>query len=216
MENHSEYLQETFFLDFTAPVFTDFLKEIDGAKDKVDIALQLYYLIRDGFLYDPYHLNLTPNGLQASAVIAKKRAWCVEKATLLAACARKFEIPSRLGYAVVINHIGVEKLKHYLKRDEIVFHGFVELFLDGKWVKCTPAFDRRICRLSGVAPLNWNGKDDSLFQEYEKGEKSMEYTHFYGHFNDVPIQLMQAEMKKYYPHLFEKTHIDKDFSFIWK
>jgi transglutaminase-like putative cysteine protease len=145
--------------------------------------------------------------------LSKQRAWCVEKASVLAACARKFGIPSRLGYAIVTNHIGVEKLISYLKRDEIVFHGFVELFIEGQWIKCTPAFDKRICRISGVEPLNWNGEEDSLFQEFDQGRKFMEYKKIYGTFSDVPIELMNAEMKEYYPHLFENEFNSKDFSF---
>ena len=44
----------------------------------------------------------------------------------------------------------------------------------------------------------------------------MEYLHDYGSYNDVPIDLMNAEMKKYYPHLFEETVNTKQFSFIPK
>ncbi len=41
----------------------------------------------------------------------------------------------------------------------------------------------------------------------------MEYVHNYGTFSDVPIELMNSEMKKYYPHLFENEFITKEFSF---
>lgn len=209
----TEYLNDTFFLDYNHPSFDAFTKEIDPKQEPTTIAKQLYLKVRDAFLYDPYHLDLSNEGLKASNVLTKKRAWCVEKSSVLAACARKFGIPSRLGYAVVTNHIGVEKLTKYLKREEIVFHGFVELFLENKWVKCTPAFDQRICRISGVTPLEWDGKTDSLFQEYEQGKRFMEYKHFYGVYSDVPIQLMNDEMKKYYPHLFEADFNSKEFSF---
>jgi len=80
-------------------------------------------------------------------------------------------------------------------------------------VKCTPAFDQRICRVSGVTPLDWDGETDSLFQEFDQGKLFMEYKHFYGTFNDVPIELMNAEMKAHYPHLFEEMYDSKDFSF---
>jgi hypothetical protein len=211
-----EFLKDTKLIDFNHPAFDLFTENIDSTGSPRDIAIQLYFLVRDAFLYDPYHLNLTPQGLKASAVLSKKRAWCVEKSSVLAACARKFEIPSRLGYAIVVNHIGVEKLTHYLKRNEIVFHGFVELFLEGKWIKCTPAFDKRICSITGVAPLDWDGKTDSMFQEFSKDHQFMEYLHFYGSFNDVPVKLMNSEMKKYYPHLFESAINTKEFSFITK
>jgi transglutaminase-like putative cysteine protease len=210
MENE---LMDTILLDYKDPVFDSFCEGIVGSDSK-DLAVQLYFRVRDAFLYDPYHLDLRPSGLKASKVIkTQKRAWCVEKSIVLAACARKFGIPSRLGYAIVTNHIGVDKLTHYLRRPEIVIHGYVELYLEGKWVKCTPAFDSKICRLSRVSPLDWNGVDDSMFQEFDGGRQFMEYLHFYGTFADVPVELMNAEMKKYYPHLFEEEYDSKEFSF---
>ncbi len=208
-----EFLQETAFLNFNHLTFDDFVKDITITKSKKEIAVDLYYLVRDAFIYDPYHLNLTHEALKGSTILTHKRAWCVEKAIVLAAVARKFGIPSRLGYAIVTNHIGVEKLVSYLRRPEIVFHGYVELFLDDKWVKCTPSFDKMICRISGVASLNWDGETDSMFQEFESGKRFMEYLHFYGTFSDVPIELMNSEMKKYYPHLFEEEYDSKVFSF---
>ena len=209
-----EFLRETSFLNFNDPSFDEFTSAIDSSKSSKEIALQLYFHVRDSFLYDPYHLDLRKDALKASNVLRKKRAWCVEKATVLAACARKFNIPSRLGYSIVTNHIGSEKLVYYLRKNEIVFHGYVEMFLDNKWVKCTPSFDKNICRLMDVEPLNWDGEADSMFQEFKKGKKYMEYVYFYGEFEDVPIELMNAEMKKHYPHLFTEKFETKEFSFF--
>ena len=211
-----EYLNKTSFLQVNHPSTASFCADIQPSSSKIAIAIALYYKVRDAFLYDPFHLDLTPKALQSSTIFEKKRAWCVEKAIVLATCARYFKIPSRLGYAIVVNHIGSDKLVHYLKREEIVFHGYTELYLDGRWIKCTPAFDKRICRISNVSPLDWDGKNDSLFQAYEGGQQFMEYLHDYGSYNDVPIDLMNAEMKKYYPHLFEETVNTKQFSFIPK
>lgn len=208
-----EYLQSTLFLDFGHPAFDVFLEGVPQNLDPKETAIALYYKVRDTFLYDPYHLDLRHDALKASSVLSKKRAWCVEKSALLAAVARKCGIPSRLGYAIVTNHIGVEKLIGYLRREEIVFHGYTELWIDGRWIKCTPAFDQRICRISGVPPLNWDGETDSMFQAYAGDQRLMEYKHFYGEFADVPVELMNSEMKKYYPHLFEGTWNEKEFSF---
>ena len=214
IDNMEEYLKETFFLDYHNPAYTNFTTNIPAHCSKKDTAVSLYYLVRDFFIYDPYHLDLRHHALKGSHLLQKNRAWCVEKSIVLAACARKYGIPSRLGYAIVVNHISVEKLTAYLQRKEIVFHGYVELFIDNKWVKCTPAFDQRICAISRVAPLDWDGENDSLFQEFDAGRKFMDYLHFYGTFSDVPIELMNAEMKKYYPHLFENVYQTKEFSFL--
>ena len=192
----------------------DFLSDIPSNLDAKSCALKLYTKVRDAFIYDPFHLDLRKNAFISSNILSKKRAWCVEKAIVLAAAARKFNIPSRLGYAIVINHLGVEQLERYLKRKEIVFHGYVELYLNGKWIKCTPSFDKHICRILGVPTLDWDAENDSLFQAKKGNEIFMEYIHDYGTFNDVPIEKMNLEMNKYYPHLFEKQLDTKQFSFF--
>jgi transglutaminase-like putative cysteine protease len=211
----NRYLEETEYLNYSHPLLDGFAQELP--RDKVEKAKTLYLRVRDGFLYDPYHLDLRKPALTASNIATRKRAWCVEKAILLAALFRKLGFPAKLGYAVVTNHLGVEKLTRYLRREEIVFHGFVEVFLEGIWVKCTPAFDARICRVSGVTPLEWDGRSDSMFQAYDGGRSFMEYKHFYGTFEDVPLELMNTEMKAYYPHLFEQIYNTKEFSFrhLW-
>lgn len=213
MQGFEKFLEPTVYLDFNNPIFDHFFDNLPDNLDTKNSAIWLYNQVKDGFLYDPYHLNLRPEALQASTIISKNRAWCVEKSILLAALARKIGIPSKLGFAVVTNHIGVEKLAVYLKRPEIVFHGYVSLYLHGKWVKCTPAFDKRICRISQVEPLFFDGENDSLFQAYAADQRFMEYNHFYGEFQDLPIQLMHQEMQSYYPHLFEELHDTKVFSF---
>lgn len=208
------YLKKTAFLEVDHPKVLNFIDSIDRTKTKRDQAIDLYYLVRDHFLYDPYHLDLRQEALKVSTILDKKRAWCVEKSIVMTACLRALRIPSRLGYGVVINHIGVDKLTSYLKRKEIVFHGFVEAYINGTWIKSTPAFDKKVCRLSGVPPLDWDGKNDAMFQAYNGKNKFMEYVHFYGKFDDVPIELMNNEMKKYYPHLFEEQFDSKAFSFF--
>jgi hypothetical protein len=213
MKGFEDFLAPTSFLDFNATIFDGFFENFPEHFNSKEIAVWLYNRIRDGFIYDPYHLDLKSESLKASFIFTKNRAWCVEKSILLAALARKINIPSKLGFAIVTNHIGVDRLTNYLKRPEIVFHGFVSLYIEGKWVKCTPAFDQRICRISRVTPLEFDGENDSLFQAFEGVSEFMEYNHFYGEFEDLPIQLMHLEMKKYYPHLFEIQHDSRAFSF---
>lgn len=208
-----EFLSETPQMDYSSPEVRQFIETIPIDSDPIQQVVSIYETVRDSFLYDPYHLDLRPEFLKASIVASKKRAWCVEKSLLACACFRAFGFPARLGFGIVKNHIGVEKLKKYLQRDEIVFHGYVEVWIEEKWCKCTPAFDPRICHLSGVPLLEWDGREDSLFQAYVEGAQFMEYLHFYGEFADIPFELMHQEMQKYYPNLFESQIDTKAFSF---
>lgn len=212
-DSNENYLNATATLDFHSSEVEAFIADIPTDATKEEKAFWIYHKVRDHFLYDPYHLDLRPNQLKASVVATKRRAWCVEKAVLTAACMRAIGVPTRLGFGIVKNHIGVEKLTSYLQRDEIVFHGFVDVYLNAKWTKCTPAFDQRICAMSGVEPLEWNATEDSLFQEFSSNGRFMEYLHFYGVFPDVPFELMHQEMYKYYPHLFDEQIETRPFSF---
>ena len=83
--------------------------------------------------------------------------------------------------------------------DLFVCHGFVELYLEGKWVKATPAFNRGLCERHHVPPLEFNGREDSLFQAYNMdNQKFMEYVKFYGIYADVPVDDIVAAWKKAY------------------
>jgi transglutaminase-like putative cysteine protease len=200
----SVYLAPSLYMDFNSlEVATFVAKHAKGTTDK-EIAISLYYAVRDGFWYDPYHVNMSHKALKASSMIERGSGYCVEKANFLAAVARACNIPARLGFAIVRNHIGTEKLQEILRSDLFVFHGYTELYIDGQWVKATPAFNKELCERFNVTPLEFDGEHDSVFQEYDaQGNKHMEYLHDYGIFAEVPRDLMVDELKKHYPHLFK-------------
>src|SRR5687767_2283765 len=198
-----EYLRPTEFLDSDHPEVRDFAEtSIAGAEGDIAKAVQLYYAVRDAFRYDPYVLDLRRESLRASKLLTKKRGYCVEKAVLLAAAARAVGIPSRLSFYIVRNHIATEKLAKALEKDYLVFHGAAEMYLEGKWVKATPAFNRRLCDFLGVDPIEFDGTSDAIFQEYDrKGNVFMEYLHEYGAFDEMPYQMFLDELDKHYPHV---------------
>lgn len=199
-----EYLQPTEFLDFEQKSVRDFAeKHTRGAKNETEKAVALYTAVRDGFQYNPYLIDLRREGLKASNLLTRTRGYCVEKAVLLAASARAVGVPSRLSFYIVRNHIATEKLERALKKNYLVFHGAAEVFLNGNWLKTTPAFNAGLCKYLGVAPLEFDGTRDSIFQEYDHaGNVFMEYLHEYGAFADLPYELYLEELAKHYPHIF--------------
>lgn len=200
-----KYLESAFFINSDHPDVIRYAKEtVEDETDSLKNVLKLYYRIRDDFKYFPYNIDLNPDALRASELLKKNKGYCIEKANLLAATCRSIGVPARLGFAIVTNHIGTANLEKILKTSKLVFHGYTEVFLDDKWVKATPAFDAALCNRLGVQPLEFDGKNDSIFHEYDSsGGRFMEYEHDYGTFSDIPYDLMIAEFKKYYPHLFE-------------
>jgi transglutaminase-like putative cysteine protease len=171
----------------------------DGADDRTR-ARALYLAVRDGFRYDPYRVDLAPAGMRASSVLSLGHGWCVPKAALMAAAARALGMSARVGYADVRNHLSTERLRQTLQTDLFIWHGYTELWLDGNWVKCTPAFNIELCDRFGLLPLDWDGHGDSLYHPYDRaGRRHMEYVNQRGSFDDVPLAQIAADFARVYP-----------------
>jgi transglutaminase-like putative cysteine protease len=158
--------------------------------------------VRDGLRYDPYSVELAPNGLVASNVLARGRGYCVAKAGVLAATARAIGIPSRLGFADVRNHLATPRLLEMMGTDVFYYHGFTELLLEHRWVKATPAFNVQLCERFGVEPLEFDGRNDSIFHPYDTGgRRHMEYVNDRGTRDDMPIEELREAMARFYPQM---------------
>lgn len=210
-----KYLTPTYFIDSDHPDIIEFSRQhCDSQASLMEKAVQLYYAVRDGFRYNPYSIEPSKESIKASAVLKKGYGYCVAKAVLLAACARSRNIPARLGFADVKNHLNTKRLKELMGSDVFVYHGFTEMFLEGKWVKATPAFNLSLCKNFNVKPLEFDGKTDSIFHPFDTaGNKHMEYVKDHGSFADLPWDQALAEMMKCYPVYFENfERQSKDFS----
>lgn len=203
---HQLYLTPTYFVDNEHPDIVRFSKNVTiNAKSTKEKAIALYYAVRDSIRYNPYDISLAYEDMKASSILNRdsKQAYCVEKACLFNACLRAVGIPSRFHFFDVRNHIGVEKLIEVLHSDILVFHACSEVYLDGKWVKATPAFNKELCEHLGVEPLEFDGENDSIFQEYNKeGKEFMDYVKDHGVFHDVPHDMFVKLLHESYPHFF--------------
>ncbi len=197
-----DYLRPTEFIDCDDPAVARFAEETAPSGEPRERAVALYYAVRDGFRYDPYRVDLRPEGMRASTVLTKGYGFCIPKAVLLAAAARRLGIPSRLGFGDVKNHISTERLRRLMTTDLFVYHGYTELYLDDKWVKATPAFNRTMCERFNVAPLEFDGVQDALLQQFDRsGNRYMEYVNDRGTRADLPLDEIRAAFEHYYPNL---------------
>ena len=113
--------------------------------------------------------------MRASQVIEQGYGWCVPKAALLAAAARAAGIPARVGYADVRNHLSTQRMRETMQTDVFIWHGYAELWLQGAWIKSTPAFNVELCERFGLLPLEWDGRSDSLYHPFDgEGRRHME------------------------------------------
>jgi len=196
-----KYLSPTAIIDNDHEKIIEYANDIvsDAGKDPIDRAVKLYYTVRDDIWYDPYYPFYLPEHYRASNILKSGRGFCISKVSLLCALGRACNIPARAGFATVKNHLATRKLLDYLGSDLFVYHSFTEFFLEGRWVKATPAFNIELCKKHHVIPLEFNGREDSIFHTFNTEKKQfMEYLEFHGSYADIPVETILSEWKKVY------------------
>ena len=200
--NHSPKtasLVATPLIDSDHPSVISFAHQNAVGPDDRSRAVSLYLAVRDQFRYDPYRIDLSPEGMKASAVIQNGYGWCVPKAALMVAACRAAGLPARLGFADVRNHLSTERLRQTMKTDVFIWHGYADIWLDGQWVKATPAFNIELCDKFGLLPLEFDGRNDSIYHPFDKsGNRHMEYVNQRGTFDDMPLAQIKADFLTVY------------------
>jgi transglutaminase-like putative cysteine protease len=172
---------------------------VAGAGSDIQRGTKLFYAVRDAIRYDPYHIDLSVQGMKASTTLSSGRGWCVSKAILLAACCRSVGIAARLGFADVRNHLSTERMRQRMRTDIFYWHGYTELLLDGKWVKATPAFNIELCEKFRLLPLEFDGRNDSLYHPFDaNGNRHMEYVNYRGAYADAPLEEIARTFEEKY------------------
>lgn len=197
------WLAPTWFIDSDSDEVAEFAATARATaaddNDHTDVAVALFYAVRDGFRYDPYVRAEGPEDYRASSVAGTAANWCTPKSVLLTAAARHCGIPARLGFADVRNHLSSEKLAAKMGTDLFIWHGYTEFLLDGTWRKASSAFNIEMCARFGVKALDFDGTTDSLMHPFdEAGARHMEYVNQRGSFNDLPLDEIQADFDRVY------------------
>ena len=196
-----ESLRATALIDSGHPDVVAFARAHDPVGSDRDRAVALYLAVRDGIRYDPYRIDLSEDGMRASTALRQGHGWCVPKAALLAAVCRAAGLHARLGYADVRNHLSTERLRQTMQTDVFIWHGYTDLWLEGRWVKATPAFNIELCEKFGLLPLDFDGEHDSIYHPFDKsGHRHMEYVAQRGTFNDLPLAQITADFRRVYAH----------------
>jgi transglutaminase-like putative cysteine protease len=208
-----QYVQPTPFIDCDAKEIIEFARESAGdSDDPREQAIRIYYTVRDGIRYDPYTFILSAASMRASNTLKVGRGWCVTKAVLLAACLRSRGIPARLGFADVRNHLTTARMREAMKTDVFYWHGYTSIYLDGTWVKATPAFNVELCEKFRIRPLEFDGRSDSIYHPFDlDGNRHMEYLRYRGEFADVPLKQMMESLLEKYPELKDLSDFGADF-----
>jgi transglutaminase-like putative cysteine protease len=206
------YLTPTAIIDSDHPQIRKLAVSLTNGleNDPVAQVVALYYWVRDKIRYDPYTPFYKDEHYRASFILKNGRGFCVPKASLLCALGRACKIPSRVGFATVRNHMATRQLIDMLGTDLFSWHGFVEFYLKERWVKATPTFNIELCRKFNVQPLAFNGREDSIFQQYNSDQHQfMEYMEFLGVFADIPVDDILTGWKAVYGETRVRQWIDE-------
>ncbi|MEO6083280.1 MAG: transglutaminase-like domain-containing protein [Umezawaea sp.] len=208
MPSPAEHLAETEFLDFGAPEVARLVdKALPDGPDGLtptERAVKLFYAVRDGIHYEVYGADMSRGGLRASAIIKRGMGFCVQKSIVYAAALRSVGVPSRLVYGDVRNHLASDRLRELVGGDVFRFHSLTSVHLDGRWVKATPVFNKMLCKLYGIAPLDFDGSADSLYHPYDQnGRRHMEFLRMRGEYADFPYEVVVEGIREAHPRLFE-------------
>lgn len=194
-------LSPTALIDCEDAQIIDFARAHDPGGADHERAAALYLAVRDVIRYDPYRIDLSEFGMRASTTLKQGHGWCVNKAALLAAVCRAAGLHARLGYSDVRNHLSTERLRQTMRTDVFIWHGYTDLWLGGRWVKATPAFNKELCERFGLLPLEFDGSSDSLYHPFDKsGQRHMEYIAHRGTFEDMPLAQIRTDFQRVYPH----------------
>ena len=199
----TEFLVSGRYIDSAHPAVIEFARINSTGKTEAERAVSLYYAVRDGIRYNPF-LDFSDDAVfRASSCLAAGQGFCIGKAALLAACARSEGIAARVGFADVKNHLTTPALRARMGTDLFVYHGYTELLIDAKWVKATPAFNLALCQRFRVKPLEFDGREDSIFHAFdEEDRRHMEYLRDRGSHADVPVAEIMQAFRDTYPVLY--------------
>ena len=203
MEDLSKYLETSEFYNFDNPFVREKAFEIiKDAKGDSEKAIALFYWVRNEIKYNmrtymPYDIN----NFIASVTLERKNGFCVSKSILLSTFARAVGIPARIHLVDLINHKISQKIKDFMETEVMYYHGYSELYLNGKWVKLTPSFDPETAIKGGFIPMvEFDGRNDAIFAKYDdSGNKYGEYVLDRGVYSDLPLEDIDEVFEKHYP-----------------
>ena len=180
----------------TTPTFdcdNELIKEkaqnlIKGQHEVADKAKSLFYFVRDEIKYNLYAPLDAPEHYRASETLERGEGNCIQKAALLVTFARAVGIPARLRLADFRNHRVTDEVMELTRTNLFRYHGYSELYIEGKWVKATPALDLETCQENRFIPVEFDGKHHALFHSHDlDGKLHIEYVQDHGYYEDVPF-----------------------------
>lgn len=192
-----QYLKCTEFIDCDKRLIKDKALDITtGLQTDKEKAVALYYFVRDGIKHNAYAELYDSDNFKASAILKAGNGVCQQKAILLVALARAAEIPARIGLIDIYDHLISDTFREMIGGINVLpLHGYADLYIDGKWIHASPAYDIEICRKKRFIPVEFDGVNDAKDSTHDlDGKPHVEHIKYHGPYDDFPWD----EIQKYY------------------
>ena len=168
-----------------------------GCASDEEKAVALFYFVRDSIRYNIYMISVFIEDFRASRILGWGKAYCVQKAVLLAALGRAAGIPSRLVFAKIRNHKIPDHVVQMFNTTIFPRHGYNQFFLNGKWVNAAATFDKALCEKAGLPTVEFDGKTDAILPEKDlKGTPYIEYIEKFPPKEDLPFDWIKERVSK--------------------
>ncbi|WP_457559757.1 transglutaminase-like domain-containing protein [Candidatus Harpocratesius sp.] len=198
---YAEFLCSSYYFNYNHPTIQKKLTEIipnPSNLTQLEQIQKIFIFVRDHIAYKVTHEITTPKFLRASNTLARGYGHCVAKAILLATFTRLIGIPTRLHFVDIKNH---QLSETWIEQfgEELLWHGYVEIYFKNRWIALNPAYDKKLCERHGYYVVEFDGKNDALFAKTDKkGNLFIEYVADHGVFSRVPYIRIFSEWFSYY------------------
>ena len=155
-------------------------------------AIALFYFTRDEVRHNPYAPGQIAENYKASATLARGNGHCQHKAVVLVALCRAAGIPARPGYVDIRDHLLSPKFRKMIGGGNLlIVHGYAEIYIDGRWVHVSPAYDTDTCSKGGFIPVEFDGIADARDSQYDtSGNPHIEHVKDHGPYEDMPLEFI--------------------------
>ena len=171
----------------------------EGLIDDREKAVALYYFVRDEVKHNPYAPVYVFERYRASATLEAGNGGCQHKAILLAALARAVGVPARIGFVDIFDYLISDSFREMAGGTNLLsLHGYAELFINGRWIHVSPAYDLAKCERYRFVPVEFNGIDDAKDSRYDQdGRLHVEHARDHGTFDDLPWDWMTNYVREF-------------------
>lgn len=178
----------------------------DGSPSPEDTAAQLFAYVRDAVRYIPYAPFSRLSDYHGEEVLRRGYGFCTQKSSLLVGLCRAAGIPARFRFADLINHNLPGRLGWVLGSNRMVYHTYVEIWLQGRWLKATPSFERPLCERMGWHVVDFDGTRDATLPATDReGRLHVEYVQDRGPLPHIPLEdMLKTWHREYGPQTLDR------------